>query len=81
MGPDARFFEYALTVLNAGRSPEDRIRPADCLMVGDSLTADIAGAAAFGMHTCWYTPDAAPCPEGFAPTFTVTSPAQVAALL
>lgn len=28
----------------------------ECLMVGDSLTSDIAGAASAGMHTCWFNP-------------------------
>ena len=26
-------------------------------MIGDSLTADIAGGRAAGMHTCWFDPD------------------------
>ena len=25
-------------------------------MIGDSLTADIAGGRAAGMHTCWFDP-------------------------
>lgn len=29
----------------------------ECLMVGDSLTSDIAGAASAGIHTCWFNPD------------------------
>ncbi len=29
----------------------------ECLMVGDSLTSDIAGAASAGMHTCWFNPN------------------------
>ena len=33
------------------------IRPEQCLMIGDSLTADIAGGREAGMHTCWYDPD------------------------
>lgn len=28
--------------------------PAYCLMVGDSMSTDIAGADEAGMHTCWY---------------------------
>lgn len=26
------------------------------MVVGDSLTSDIAGGAAYGMRTCWYHP-------------------------
>ena len=33
------------------------VRPEQCLMIGDSLTADIAGGRAAGMHTCWFDPD------------------------
>lgn len=32
------------------------VRPEQCLMIGDSLTADIAGGRAAGMHTCWFDP-------------------------
>lgn len=28
----------------------------ECLMVGDSLSSDIAGAHAVGMHACWFNP-------------------------
>jgi 2-haloacid dehalogenase len=28
------------------------------LMVGDSLTSDIAGGRAYGIDTAWYNPDA-----------------------
>lgn len=31
-------------------------KPEDCLMIGDSLTNDIRGAAAVGMDTCYYNP-------------------------
>jgi 2-haloacid dehalogenase len=30
---------------------------ATTLMVGDSLTSDIAGGRAYGIDTCWYNPD------------------------
>mgnify|MGYP000202551226 CR=1 FL=1 len=32
------------------------IQPEDCMMIGDSLTADIAGGTLYGMSTCWYVP-------------------------
>ena len=32
------------------------VRPEQCLMIGDSLTADIAGGRAAGMQTCWFDP-------------------------
>ena len=30
------------------------IHPSECMMIGDSLTADIAGGQAYGMSTCWF---------------------------
>jgi putative hydrolase of the HAD superfamily len=41
--PDAEIFLHAARVLGSG--------PADCVMVGDSVKRDIAGAAAAGMKT------------------------------
>lgn len=46
--PGRAFFEKMLTSLEC--------RPEDCLMVGDSLSNDIAGATAAGMSACWYNP-------------------------
>ena len=45
--PAPRFFEACLAAL----AP---LRPEEVLMIGDSLTADIAGARACGIQTCWY---------------------------
>jgi len=50
------------------------VRAADCLMVGDTLKSDIAGAHALGMHTCqavWFRADDDPsAPE---PDFVVVT--------
>lgn len=43
--PMPQFFEKA--VRDMGLAPQE------CLMVGDSLGSDVAGAAAVGMKTCW----------------------------
>jgi len=47
--PSRAFFEACL----AQAAP---IAPQECLMIGDSMRADIAGAARVGMKTCWYHP-------------------------
>ena len=50
--PHPAIFERALEAVAA--------EPADTLFVGDTLAADIAGAAALGMHTCqalWFRAD------------------------
>ena len=33
------------------------IKKEDVLLVGDSISADIKGGAAYGLKTCWYCPD------------------------
>jgi 2-haloacid dehalogenase len=49
--PSAAFFDAALAALGDPTK-------ATALMIGDSLTADIRGAAAYGLSTCWYNPHA-----------------------
>jgi FMN phosphatase YigB (HAD superfamily) len=39
------------------------------IIVGDSLTSDIAGGAAFGIDTCWLNPKGAPRTPGLEPTY------------
>ena len=60
--PDPALFERALEALG--------VQGERALFVGDSLAADIGGAAALGMHTCqalWFRAD--DDPEGAEPDF------------
>jgi 2-haloacid dehalogenase len=41
------------------------------LVVGDSLTADIAGGASYGYHTCWYNPASVHCEHERKPDYTI----------
>lgn len=50
--PSSEFFDAAMTILNEGR--DHPYEPADCLMIGDSLTSDIAGGRQYGMKTIFY---------------------------
>ena len=45
--PDRAFFDIIFSNL-------DGVAPNEAIMIGDSLSADIAGAAAYGIGTCWY---------------------------
>jgi 2-haloacid dehalogenase len=45
--PDTRFFSFVLD--NIPQKDKSRM-----LVIGDSLSADIAGGNASGIHTCWY---------------------------
>lgn len=51
--PQKKFFDACFAFL-----PD--ITPAQTVMIGDSLTADIRGAKVYGMRTCWYNYDALP---------------------
>jgi 2-haloacid dehalogenase len=54
--PDPRFFRAALEALG--------VEPPDALVVGDSLSSDIRGAAAAGIDAAWYNPKGIPLPPG-----------------
>ncbi len=50
--PAPEFFEKAFAQLNEGR--EAAIRPEETMIIGDSMTSDMAGGIAYGMQTCLY---------------------------
>ena len=49
-----------------------RPEKSDVLMIGDSLSSDIAGGANFGIDTCWFNPDGHALVGSPKPTFEVT---------
>ena len=72
--PDPRFFRAALERCGA---PD----PREVLVVGDSISADIAGAAAAGLDSCWFNPKGTPLPAGVMPTYLASDLREVAALV
>ena len=56
--PLPSFFERMLSDLH--------VEPSTCLMIGDSLVSDIAGAKAVGMDACWFNPKGAKDNDGIA---------------
>ena len=68
--PHAAYFAYVHDKIG---SPE----LTDVLVVGDSLTADIKGAASFGYHTCWYNPQEQPCDLRQLPDYTIQHLSQI----
>lgn len=64
--PSRRFFDLALRTLGV----ENR---AKVLMVGDSLKADIQGAAQAGIASCWYDPTGMENTTGIKPDYTITT--------
>jgi HAD superfamily hydrolase (TIGR01509 family) len=71
--PHPKVFWLATTALG--------VRPADALMVGDDLRADVLGAHRFGMATCWLAPPAADASEAPAATVVVGTLAEAAAVI
>ncbi|MEO6130289.1 MAG: YjjG family noncanonical pyrimidine nucleotidase [Saprospiraceae bacterium] len=62
--PHRPYFEYVDRVIGHPFCSE-------VVVVGDSLTADIEGAAAFGYHTCWYNPNDEICHLEQKPDYTI----------
>lgn len=76
--PAAAFFDTAFRELNEARPTP--ILPRETLIIGDSLTSDIAGGLQYGMKTCYYRRPGAPAaPAGV--DYTVTALSRVPALL
>lgn len=50
--PAKEFFDYAFNEINSDRN--DRIKPQECLIIGDSETSDMAGGINYGMKTAYY---------------------------
>lgn len=61
--PDPAFWDIVFSRIDA--------QPGECLMVGDSLSSDIAGAVAYGMDTCWLNRGGRENTSGIQPTFTI----------
>lgn len=61
--PRPEYFDYVFTAI--GNPPKDKI-----LVVGDSLTSDIAGGIAAGVDTCWVNPTGKPT-GNLCPTYII----------
>ncbi|MBQ8885335.1 MAG: HAD family hydrolase [Clostridia bacterium] len=61
--PHADFFERIKKELSAETD--------ELLMIGDSLTSDIAGAMGAGIDCCWYNPTEKPNDSGLCPDFEI----------
>ena len=72
--PSPRFFEQVFAAL-----PD--IPREEMLIVGDSLTSDMAGGLAAGLPTCWYNPKGLPRPAGMAIDFEIRDLHQIVELL
>lgn len=72
--PDRAFFDQVLLALNI-------TDPSRAILVGDSLSADIRGAANVGLPSIWYNPKNLPLPAENCPTYQAADFPSIAALL
>ena len=72
--PDPAIFDVAFQRM--GRPPK-----AEVLMIGDSLTSDMLGAAHYGLDTCWYNPDRQPRPQEIDLTYEISALSELQPLL
>ncbi len=59
--PSAEFFDYCFRILR--ESGFDGLEPQETMIIGDSLTSDMAGGRAYGMKTCLFWRGEGPAPE------------------
>ncbi len=72
--PDPQIFD--VTFAQMGWPSRDEV-----LIIGDSLTSDIAGGINYGIDTCWYNPARLPRPDGLAITYEINDLHQLTRLL
>ncbi len=57
------------------------MKPEEIMMIGDSVSADISGAAAYGMKTCWYNHKGASLQQGEMADYIVHSLKEIKEIL
>lgn len=72
--PDAAFFDAAFERMG-GAGPDD------ALVIGDSLTSDIAGGTGYGIDTCWVNRTGVEDDLGLDPTYVIGSVRELPPLL
>lgn len=72
--PSRAFFDACMEKLGD-------ICPAEVMMVGDSISADIAGAKNYGMQTCWYNHKGLPADHGTMADYKVESLLEIKEIL
>lgn len=77
--PSEKFFEICLNRLNTGS--KDHIKPDEIMIIGDSLSSDMAGGIQFGIQTCFYNPSKKPIPCEINLNYHVTSLNEIESIL
>ena len=69
--PSERFFYTCIDRLNL--KSKEKILPCEVIIIGDSLTSDMAGGIQIGMQTCFYNPHQKPIPREMTLDYHITS--------
>jgi len=72
--PEKAFFDACLTELG-------NVAPEECVVIGDSLTADIAGGIVSGMKTIWYNHNHEGIPTKVKPDYIVNALGEIINIL
>ena len=72
--PDVKYFEAVSSMI-----PD--FKKSEALVIGDSLTSDMAGGIAFGLDTCFYNPKNKPIPENMDITYTISNLSELYAII
>ncbi len=72
--PDPRFFERVAEHIPG-------FNKKTTLIVGDSLSSDIAGGISFGIDTCWFNPTQKEAPLSVCPTYTISELSQLQSII
>jgi putative hydrolase of the HAD superfamily len=64
--PQPEYMDEAFSRM--GNPPKSEV-----LMIGDSLSSDIAAGANYGIDTCWFNPDRLPLDGSPTPTYTISA--------
>lgn len=69
--PSEKFFDICMERLNA--KEKQKILPQEVMVIGDSLSSDMAGGINCGMQTCFYNPKNKPVPKNMKIDHSVAS--------
>ena len=77
--PSREFFVHCLDKINGDQA--EKILPSEILMVGDSLTSDMAGAINSGLMTCYFDKNRKGNPQSLPLDYTISSLAELHRIL
>lgn len=77
--PSESFFNACMSRINL--KAEQTIQPCETMIIGDSVSSDMAGGIKFGMQTCFYNPHNKTIPSGMNLNYNVASLSEIKGIL